>query len=389
MRRSACALLALLLVAASHFAHAAESPVPLVDKYLYSGELARGETALEAAVLAAPDDDQLRFGLGVLQFVRAVERLGQSLHEHGVKSEHASAPFLRLPVPKNPDPAVVRYPGFRRLLDDFSRDLARAEHTLAAIKDDKVKLPIRLARIRLDLVGAGEATDDLVGILKKIMRQDLALLKTNPDFRVCFDRGDVAWLRAYCHLLMAIIDVMLAFDGEAWFDEWSKEVFAKPKTRGVARVENAAVVVEPARLGSFRRHMLQVCAFNRETWRHIRAETDDEHEWLPNPKQKGVLAVPVRDEMIDAWLDAVAELEAVLQGKKLLPNIFKNAGQRGINLRKVLDGPPKRFDFTAIQERGVNDAYLEMGTMVDFAPLWRVGRVFDNPMAVGYAAWFN
>ncbi len=41
---------------------------PLVEKYLHSGELARGEQALEAALEAAPKDDQVRFGLGVLPF---------------------------------------------------------------------------------------------------------------------------------------------------------------------------------------------------------------------------------------------------------------------------------------------------------------------------------
>ena len=243
-------LMALLTLLVPDICRAAEPTAPAVEQYLHSGELAHGEAALAAALVKHPRDDQLRFGLGMLRFVRAVKRLGQSLYEGGVKSENANMPFLRLPVPKNPEPAVVRYLAFRRVLDDFGRDLALAEETLAGVKDEKVKLPLRLARIRLDLDGDGEATDDLIGVLKKLMRQDLALLKTNPDFRVCFDRGDVAWLRAYCHLLMAMIDFTLAFDQEQWFDSWSKNVFARPKIRGVARQENAATVVEPARLGA-------------------------------------------------------------------------------------------------------------------------------------------
>src|SRR5580658_3277422 len=90
---------------------------PLVEKYLHSGELAKGEQALEAALAAAPKDDQIRFGLGVVQFIRGVERLGQSLHEYGAKSENTNMPFLRLPVPKNPDPAPINYTAFRRILD--------------------------------------------------------------------------------------------------------------------------------------------------------------------------------------------------------------------------------------------------------------------------------
>jgi len=83
---------------------------PLVEKYLHSGELARGEQALEAALEAAPKDDQVRFGLGVLQLVRGVERLGQSLHHYGAKSENTNIPFLRLPAPRNPNPAPSATP---------------------------------------------------------------------------------------------------------------------------------------------------------------------------------------------------------------------------------------------------------------------------------------
>ena len=80
--------------------------------------------------------------------------------------------------------------------------------------------------------------------------------------------------------------------------------------------------------------MLQVCTLNRETWKYIRAETDDDDEWLPNAKQKGVLGLPVRDEMIDGWLEAVAELEGMLKGKRLVPDIFANRYEgKGINLR--------------------------------------------------------
>src|SRR4029079_229014 len=89
-------------------------PPPLIEQYLHSGELAKGEQALEAALATNPRDDQIRFGLGMLKFVRGVERLGQSLYEYGVKSESTDIPFLRLPVPKNPEPAPITYTALRR-----------------------------------------------------------------------------------------------------------------------------------------------------------------------------------------------------------------------------------------------------------------------------------
>jgi hypothetical protein len=377
---------------------------PLVEKYLHSGELARGEQALETALADSPKDDQLRFGLGVLQFFRGVERLGQSLHEYGAKSENTNVPFLRLPVPKNPDPDRVTYAAFRRVLDEFHHDLSTAEATLTGVTDDKVKLPLRLAAVRLDLVGDGKANGKLMDILKKIMRREqFEFLKSNPDFLVCFDRGDVAWLRAYCHVLMAMLDFYLAFDMEQSFDLSADELFAKPKKsfkgqederdRKWEEARKLIAVKEPARLGRFRKHLIKVAELNRETWKHIRAETDDDHEWLPNPKQKGVLGLPVRDEMIDGWLAMVAEMEALFEGNRVFPKtgLFgcsKNG--KGLNLKTLLDDPPENFTLDGDFPENLPDKYWSEGKDVDLGVLFRLSRIFEDPTsAAGYAAWFN
>lgn len=374
---------------------------PLVEKYLHSGELAKGEQALEAALEADPKDDQIRFGLGMLQFVRGVERLGQSLHQYGAKSENTNVPFLRLPVPSNPDPAPISYMAFRRVLDDFRRDLSTAEVTLAGVTDDQVKLPLRLAAIRLDLSGDSKPTDQFIDILKKIMRrQQFDFLKSNPEFRVSFDRGDVAWLRAYCHLLMGMLDFYLAFDTERFFDLSADELFAKPnhrfrggddeRWRKFADAWKVIGVKEPVRLGRFRRHLIQVAVLNRETWRHIRAETDDDYEWLPNPKQKGVLGLPVRDEMIDAWLAMMGEFEALLNGKRTMPKdwgLGKNG--KGLNLKTLFDDPPEKFVLDGAFSQNLPDKYFSKGKEINIAVLFRVFSLFGDTTSVAYAAWFN
>ena len=85
---------------------------------------------------------------------------------------------------------------------------------------------------------------------------------------------------------------------------------------------------DPKRLSQFRYHLVQVCKLNRETWRYIRAETDDDYEWLPNTKQKGVFNMPVREDMISNWLSMMDELESLLEGKTLIPMDWmgKNTG---------------------------------------------------------------
>jgi hypothetical protein len=378
-------------VALTSGAGAAEPP--LVEKYLHSGELAKGEQALEAALVANPKDDQVRFGLGVLRFARAVERLCQSFHEYGLVSEHTNVPFLRLPVPRNDDPAPVSYHAFRRVLDDFIRDLSAAEATLAGVTDPRVKLPLRLAAVRFDLTGSGKPTDKFTDVLRRLLRQDFDFLKANPEFLVCFDRGDVAWLRAYCHLLMAMADSYLAFDTRAAFDETAHQFFARPKKGAGPKPADPFRVVEvsePSRLSRFRKHLLAVCALNRETWKFVLAETDDDHEWLPSPRQTGVLGLPVRAEMVEAWLRMIGELEAVLEGKKLLPvGLLWDTGGKGLNVKALLEDPPARFDIDVIIQRGPAAKYLEKGELVDLNVVFRTLNVFGDSLSVAYAAWFN
>ncbi|MBC7855103.1 MAG: hypothetical protein IAF94_16860 [Pirellulaceae bacterium] len=390
-----------LVLAMCGQAFAAPDAAPAAEKYLHSGELVKGQQELERALAAAPKDDQLRFGLGVLRFVRGVERLGQSFHEYGLKSEHQNAPLIRLPVPHNPEPAVIRYEDFRRILDDFRRDLMDAEEVLDGVTDDRVVLPLHLADIHLDLDGDGKASDRFVDILTKLMRgQSFGFLKDNPSFLVRFDRGDVAWLQAYCHLLSGMLDFYLAFDTKADFELWADTAFAKPKVSFTGTQEErlqktlaagrSLRLAEPARLSRFRGHLIKIAELNRESWRYIRSETDNNYEWLPNAKQQSVLQMPVRDNMIDAWLAALTEIEALLEGKKLMFTYPFQEGGKGINMKLLLEDPPAEIDWDKIVAPDAK--YMEKGKFVDVLVLLRVMQVFENPSNVGfigYAAWFN
>ena len=57
-----------------------EYEVPLSEKFLHQGKFAEGETASLLALDKDAADDETRFGLGVIQVMRAVEKLGQSLY---------------------------------------------------------------------------------------------------------------------------------------------------------------------------------------------------------------------------------------------------------------------------------------------------------------------
>src|SRR5262249_193239 len=150
---------------------------------------------------------------------------------------------------------------------------------------------------------------------------------------------------------------------------------------------------EPARLGQFRHHLLKVVDLNRETWKHILAETDDDHEWLPNPRQTGVLGLPVREGMIDAWLAMMAELEARLDGERTVTRLpidepFVKQG-KGLNLKTLFEDPPEQFALDLKFFQALPDKYFSERRDVDINVLFAVAQIFGDTTALAYAAWFN
>ena len=59
-----------------------------------------------------------RFALGAIQFLQAIERLGQAFYRYGLNNGEQTAalsgfPFLRLPIPLNPSPEPIDYEKLR------------------------------------------------------------------------------------------------------------------------------------------------------------------------------------------------------------------------------------------------------------------------------------
>jgi hypothetical protein len=146
-------------------------------------------------------------------------------------------------------------------------------------------------------------------------------------------------------------------------------------------------VKEPRRLKRARLYLLETCERSRETWKFIQAETDDDCELLPNPKQKGAFSVPIKQEMIDVWLQAVGEVEAVLHGKKLLPLARNHPEEKGFNACRFFEDPPAKVNFLSVI-RTPDEKYMEVGEMTDRRVWQRAQNVFGGSM-LGFAFWFN
>ena len=218
------------------------------------------------------------------------------------------------------------------------------------------------------------------------------------------------WFRGYCHVLSALAETVLAYDESSLFDHTAHLFFEKPKTPFpflLHRSHGSAMdydrtsisdllafihllnfpVREPARLTAALDPLSRVPALGRESWRRIQAETDNDHEWIPNPRQTGVLPVEVTQERIDAWMKVLDETDAILAGRKLAPFWREGVGKRGVNVRRAFT-EPTNLDLMLWVQGTAATPYLEEGTLTDPQVWENFNRAFSG-VALGFSLYFN
>ena len=425
--RGLVCLAVLMSVSAVAHCEAGEDVSPKLGEYLKQGQLADAEKFLKDQITADPQHDQARFALGVVQVLSAIEHLGQEQYQYGVMNGAVSnLPVFRLPVPHNPNPEEVTYTQVRQVFSHLQTRMLSAEAVLAKVDlKQEVKLSIDLMAIRLDLNGDGKTDDQesfaaLFGVANRVRPGTPA-----ADLKVTFDTGDVPWLRGYCHFLCAVCDMMLAYDHQQMFDVSGHLIYPKavpprvqaepldigPRGNGdfTREIMDAIAAIhladfplqEPKRMSSARGHLLEMIRTSRESWVLIEAETDNDQEWLPNPQQTGVLRVPVTREFIDGWHGVLAEMEDLLEGRKLVPFWRDYSGQfffngtmrdvpatgRGVNLKRFFE-EPTRFDLILLLQGTAALPYVEKGELSRPETWDNLTRVFQGQF-FGFAIWFN
>ena len=389
----------------------AQSAADVTRQTLESGRFESGETALAARVAADPNDNEARFGLGMVLFAEALEHFGQRQYRFGVRApSNPFVPILRMPVPVNPAPEALTYEKQRESLTALLDDFAKVEAALAAMTETETKIVIDLDAIKFDFRADGKPDEsEKLGAILAALRATGS--RSPGPFEVKFDNGDAYWLRGYCHLLSASLEFVLAYDWRNTFERAGRLFYprvAPPPFGGKHPLagrrddflgdsgEFADLVVlvheirwplaDPARLRAAHAHLKQVVAMSRASWKSILAETGDDREWIPGPQQKhGVItSMPVTQEQVDAWLHALDDFDAALDGTKLVPH-WRFA--QGFNLKRVFF-EPHDFDLV-LWLTGVGAApYLEDGESLSSSDWDRWNRVFEGNM-LGYAIWFN
>jgi hypothetical protein len=405
-------------------APAQETDLPAL---LAKGQLAEAAKSLQQE-LEKPGANQspLRYRLGVVQFLQAIEQLGQAQYRHGLMSSgRLSIPLLRLPLPPNRDPELLTIDKARTFIADFLQGLKTAEATLATVKPSGDMLTLDLTSVCLDLNGDGNiaGNESLFSIVNSLTRSGSNGLDEN-GLQVSFDDGDVLWLRGYCHVMSAFCEVVLAHNWDDLFERTAHLFFPSTQTPYLfllqERAAEAPFTLQNGldliamihclhfevrdRDGMLRalKHLEQVPQLSRESWELINAETDNSNEWLPNPRQTAAISPLLRitPEMQSQWNLFLDEMDAILRGDTLLPfwrgtpgiNPFDSNGasfhpKLGINVRRIFT-EPQTFDLVLWAHGSGMASFLEEGPITRPERWSQITAAFRGQFMF-FAVWFN
>lgn len=400
----------------------------LINEFLPEATLAEALVAQQTIVEGNPDDQNEKFRLGIMQFLRALEGLGQDHHRFGLMSgQRMTIPLMRLPVPTNDNPEKLTYQEARSIVRRMLNRLTEAQQTLASIKTEgtEIRVPIDLTKLSLDLDNdkAHTEQESILFISAAVQRGGRPVVTAMPEsFPVMFDNADVSWLEGYTHVLSSFCEFALAHDWRKHFEtsailfypnvETPYE-FLKDETRESVMSLSTASIFDivaflhninyeckhPKRMLAALEHMESVVACSRKTWTLIEAETDDEREWLPGPKQTSIMGdLQITQQIVGGWQDVTDEFEALLKGKKLAP-FWRGAESGringpqgwnkkiGINVRKIFT-EPTTFDMALWIHGSGLQPYLEEGDISSPDDWRKFNRAFGNRFW-NFAFWIN
>jgi hypothetical protein len=171
---------------------------------------------------------------------------------------------------------------------------------------------------------------------RESFRSDEIYYETNfvrPKIKI--DGSDIYWATAYCHFSEAAINLLLSYDFKP--DPFQFQM------RDATRVKTVAY-----------KNLLEGLKYSRKLRDSLTKETDDDAEWIPNPRQKNTSFPLIMDEQtFSTWGAFLDHMNGLLLGKTLLGGAVESrefsgvrdlamgvcAPEEGINLRDLFLKP--------------------------------------------------
>ncbi len=133
--------------------------------------------------------------------------------------------------------------------------------------------------------------------------------RRRPTFR--FDIGDIHWARAMVAFQRAGLNLVLAYDWNELDKLFQIPLFGKTPDNLVIRIK----LLEPERIAAARSLILAGLDFSDREREAYLAETDDDREWVPNPRQtSSPVPLPVDQALYDTWAGVVRDVRGLIRG---------------------------------------------------------------------------
>ena len=348
---------------------------PPVEAFTRDGATLTSATQELGQLVESGDADaRTRFAHALATFFRSGEKATQQLYEYGAGQPLSAGGFMfmrgLMQAGLNPEPKTVSADDVRGILESWLEDLHEADELFDSVPTDgDWKLRLDMADIPIDFNNDGVASrrEEPARAFSIIFRNGVNIPEGQRSFVLGLDATDLHWLRAYNDVLMAVGEIMLAYDNRELFHRCGHLFFPKPLTPYDFLLQSKpfdpiGTEVDVSDLLAFagsldfplaedgaermaraRQHLLNAIDHSREMWKSARAETDDDREWLPAPHQSpAIQGVSITEPQVDLWLDLLDEAEVVLEGEKLL-RFWRGDGSQAIDVRKFFD-EPRNFD---------------------------------------------
>jgi len=211
--------------------------------------------------------------------------------------------------------AQLNHRYFRFSFEETSKALAAVEADLAVAADDPAfGLELCLACWKQDWNHNGHLDSNDQHLFEVEQDADGHEMaeddpRRKPTFH--FDRGDIYWARAAVAFQRATLELLLSY---RWTD--IDELFRQSHngdepTRIVIRMDDAR------RVAGVRGLILAGLEHADRARREYLQETDDDREWVPNPRQKShPLPLPVDDTLYATWEGLVGDLRRLALGEE-------------------------------------------------------------------------
>jgi hypothetical protein len=130
--------------------------------------------------------------------------------------------------------------------------------------------------------------------------------RRRPTFR--FDVADLDWARAMVAFVRATLQLMGGYDWTPVGGRWR---------RGADHDRLVIKVSDRARTARAKALFAEGLELAERARREILAETDDDREWLPNPRQRShPLPLPVDDALFETWRIVLSDLGRLLRSEE-------------------------------------------------------------------------